>query len=619
MSAARTHPALAAALAAVAGLGGVIALGAVVVLGGLGGLGAVIALGACTRPTPVGPPAPLPPTVYARYLGGKLAAYQGDWAAAADALAEAAAAAPDQPMVAVELARMQMKAKRPAAARATLAAARTRWPEHPQVWLVSGDLLAAGDPAEARAAYLRAIELSPDDERGYLGLAKLQQASAAEATLRILIAHVPASVDGHYRLAVRLAVRGELAEATGQLHAVLERDPDHIDARLDLARALRRQGQLAQAIAETRSAFDRSGQALDIAEELFWLLCEADDRVAAIDLLTLLDDDRSDADALAVIARLDRGLGRIAEARAIARRIAAIDPDAGAIALAEIQLAAGDRPAAQATLAAIEDDSRFAEDAHRLIAEAALAAGDPTAALAALAALPDGRAGAPDVHKGASNARKRAPDPHRAAPDAENGPDAPGTRTPRRSIDSALVAALALADLGKLPDARAALAAFDGTPDHPAALLARARLAEHTGETSAALALLDPLIRAKPDLVAALNLAGYLLADASQRLGDAERYLRHARELAPGDPAILDSWGWLLLRRGDARAAVRALDRAARFAPLEPEILVHLAAAWAADGAPRTAATTLDRAAALAPTPTVQKRIAALRQALPAR
>jgi Flp pilus assembly protein TadD len=118
--------------------------------------------------------------------------------------------------------------------------------------------------------------------------------------------------------------------------------------------------------------------------------------------------------------------------------------------------------------------------------------------------------------------------------------------------------------------------------------------------------------------VAALNLAGYLLADSGRRLGDAERYLRHARELAPGDPAILDSWGWLLLRRGDARGAVRALDRAARFAPLEPEILVHLAAAWAADGAPGTAARTLDRASALARRRAVQRRIAALRQTLPA-
>jgi tetratricopeptide (TPR) repeat protein len=539
-------------------------------------LGAVVVLGACARRPPVAPLPPLPAAVYARYLDGKLAAYREDWDAAADALAEAAAAAPDQPMIAVELARTQMKAKRTAAALATLAAARTRWPGHPQVWLAAGDLLSPRDPAEARVAYLRAIQLAPDDERPYLGLAKLQSDSAAETTLRILIRHVPASIEGRYRLAVRLAIRGELAASARELRAVLERDPDHIDARLDLARALRRLGQLDQAIVETRSAFDRSGQALDIAEELFWLLCEADDRGAAIDLLTLLDDERSDAEALAVVVRLERGLGRLAEARALAERIAVTDRDAGAIALAEVQLAAGDRAAARATLAAIEDGSKVAEHARRLAAEAALAAGDPSAALAAM--------------------------------------------TQARSLDGALVAAFALVELGRSADAHAALAGFDGEPrsvEQHAAMLARARLAERMGDTAAAVAQLEPVIRDRPDLVGALNLAGYLLADANQRLDDAERYLRRARDLAPGDPAILDSWGWLLLRRGQARAAVRALDRAARFAPLEPEILMHLATAWAADGAPRTAAATLDRAIALRPAPALQKRIAALRRTLP--
>ena len=172
-----------------------------------------------------------------------------------------------------------------------------------------------------------------------------------------------------------------------------------------------------------------------------------------------------------------------------------------------------------------------------------------------------------------------------------------------------------------LGEARAALAPFDAAAepaDRQAATLARARLADHVGDTAGALGLLEPLIRERPDLVTALNLAGYLLADSRQRLDDAERYLRHARDLAPGDPAILDSWGWLLLRSGKARDAVRALDRAARFAPLEPEILLHLAAAWAADGAPRTAAGVLDRASALAPTRAVQRRIAALRQTLTA-
>ncbi len=543
----------------------------------------LLALGvaACSHPVPVAPITPLPREVYAHYLEGKLSAYEGDFDAAADALAAAAAAAPDQPMVAVELARLQMKAKRTAEAVATLARARQRWPGHPQVWLASGDLLAAGDPAEASRAYLRAIQLSPDDERAYLGLAKLQRADAAEATLRILIAHIPASIDGHYRLAVRLAMRGELASSTHELRAVLERDPDHIDARLDLARALRRQGHLEQAIVETRSAFDRSGQAIDIAEELFGLLCEADDRGAAIDLLTLLDDDHSDADALAVIARLDRGLGRIAEARAIAERMAMIDHDAGAIALAEVHIAAGNRAAATAALTAIDPDGKLAADARRLTAVAALAADDPAAAAAVLGA---------------------------------SGPGAGA----RLDLDGALIAAFALVDLGRVDAARAMLAPFGaGADDRDATVLARARLADRAGDAAGALALLEPLIRARPDLVAALNLAGFLLADTRQRLGDAERYLRHARELAPGDPTILDSWGWILLRRGASRDAVRALDRASRFAPLDPEILVHLAAAWAADGAPRTAARTLDRAAALAPTRRVQRRIAAVRQTLP--
>lgn len=536
------------------------------------GLG--LGLSACRHPEAVKPLPPMTHEAYAYYLDGKLAAYRSDWAAAAESLELAAKAAPDQPMIAVELARVQAKAKREAAASDTLAAARKKWPGHAQIWLMSADLMSAGKRAEAIKAYRRAIELDPEDERGYLGLAKLESPEDSEAVLRQLVEKIPDSVEGHYRLAQRFAKRNDLATAIKELHAVIERDPDHIDARLDLARALRRTGHMAQAIEQTRSAFDRSGQALDIAEELFWLLCEADDRMAAIDLLTLLDDDRSDADALTAIARLARGLGRLTQARAIALRISAVEPEAGAIVHAELD-APGDPTGAVKRLLPIAPDSpRFAE-ARRLAGDILLSAGDPKGAAAAI-----------------TPAREAAP----------------------QELDLALVAAYAHADGGDVAGGRTLLA---GLPNGLGASLARARFEDHVHAPDAALAILEPLLVTHPESTTALNLAGYLLADRGQRLDDAERWLARARDLAPGDPAILDSWGWLRLKQGKPRDAVRALDRASRFAPNEPEIMVHLAAAWAADHAPRTAAEVLDHALALHPSPAVLARIERVRASLP--
>ncbi|MBA3541616.1 MAG: hypothetical protein H0T79_18525, partial [Deltaproteobacteria bacterium] len=78
--------------------------------------------GAChasPRPPPA-PARPLPRAAYAHYLAGKMAMYQQDWAAATVSLAAARAAAPDEPMIVVELARAQVKAKDLVAASVTL-------------------------------------------------------------------------------------------------------------------------------------------------------------------------------------------------------------------------------------------------------------------------------------------------------------------------------------------------------------------------------------------------------------------------------------------------------------------------------------------------------------------
>lgn len=523
----------------------------------------LVVLCACHRtPKPVSV-APLPANAYAHYLAGKYALYGGDAAAAVSELQEAAAAAPEQPMIAVELSRALAKAKRAGEARTVLATARSKWPEHADLWIASGDVLAddKGQHSAAKDAYRRAMKLEPTDERGYLGLARVQLADndalGAEKTLRQLVAKLPESTDGHYRLAQRLAANGKREDAVLELRAVLESDPDHLDARIDLARMLRRLGKLTEAVSQTRSAFDRAGQPMDLAEELYWVLLEADDAQGAVDLLTLLDDDRSDADALSTVAQYNRNMGRLPEARLVASHIKPLDPDASIIATAETDAVDGAVEVALEALLKIPDSSPRFLQARGAAVAILMKQRRPALALELIASL-------------------------RAKHPAE--------------IELKFAEALALAATGQHVKARQTAETFTGKPIVVTYL--KARVLEELGDIAGALALLEPAIQANPDHVGSLNLAGFLLAKRDERLADAERYLAHARDLQPGDPSILDSWGWLLVRQGKTREAVRALDRAARFSPREPEVRLHLAAAWAGDGAPKRAAEILETAVA---------------------
>ena len=53
---------------------------------------------------------------------------------------------------------------------------------------------------------------------------------------------------------------------------------------------------------------------------------------------------------------------------------------------------------------------------------------------------------------------------------------------------------------------------------------------------------------------------------------------------APGDPRILDTLGWLLVRRGDFDAGLKHLREARVRDPRNPEIRFHLASALALGG-----------------------------------
>lgn len=108
---------------------------------------------------------------------------------------------------------------------------------------------------------------------------------------------------------------------------------------------------------------------------------------------------------------------------------------------------------------------------------------------------------------------------------------------------------------------------------------ARSLFAERLDKLAAVENDLRYIIERDPDNSAALNALGYTLANRSARLDEAEQLITRALELAPNDAAILDSYGWVLLLKGQPEAALSYLERA--FAQSQDhEIAAHLGEAY---------------------------------------
>lgn len=118
-------------------------------------------------------------------------------------------------------------------------------------------------------------------------------------------------------------------------------------------------------------------------------------------------------------------------------------------------------------------------------------------------------------------------------------------------------------------------AALLASPDSPDYLYESALTAERLGRPEVMEGRLRKLIALKPDHAHAYNALGYSLVERNQRLDEAETLIRKALELAPNDPFIVDSLGWVLYRKGDLEGALVQLRSAYETRP-DPEIAAHL-------------------------------------------
>jgi tetratricopeptide (TPR) repeat protein len=106
-------------------------------------------------------------------------------------------------------------------------------------------------------------------------------------------------------------------------------------------------------------------------------------------------------------------------------------------------------------------------------------------------------------------------------------------------------------------------------------LYEQAMVAEKLNRMTEMETLLRRVIALKPDNAHAHNALGYSLADRQQRLPEARQLVQRALELAPGDPFITDSLGWVEFRLGNREEALRLLRRAYASRP-DTEIAAHL-------------------------------------------
>lgn len=122
---------------------------------------------------------------------------------------------------------------------------------------------------------------------------------------------------------------------------------------------------------------------------------------------------------------------------------------------------------------------------------------------------------------------------------------------PKEKLDLVLAEVQLLSDKSKHAQAYEVLdKALSESPDDPVLLYESSIVAERLNKFDVLERNLRKLIKLKPDYAQAYNALGYSFADRNVRLDEAKQLLDKALSLAPEDPFILDSRGWLDYRLG---------------------------------------------------------------------
>lgn len=124
-----------------------------------------------------------------------------------------------------------------------------------------------------------------------------------------------------------------------------------------------------------------------------------------------------------------------------------------------------------------------------------------------------------------------------------------------------------------------------------------ADLYERLGRVDEAIAHYDGMVKRDADSSVAANNLAMLLVTYRTDKSSLDRARALAERFASSrDPALIDTWGWVLFKRGDNAAATSALQKAVDKSPQAPVLRYHLAMAQLKSGAREAARGNLEQA-----------------------
>jgi putative PEP-CTERM system TPR-repeat lipoprotein len=152
----------------------------------------------------------------------------------------------------------------------------------------------------------------------------------------------------------------------------------------------------------------------------------------------------------------------------------------------------------------------------------------------------------------------------------------------------------------KKKDPTAAMGVFQDVlkknPKYAPAYVAQGVLLEKMGKKKEAAVKYHNALARSENYVPALNNLAYLYAEGYGNSRDALRMAEAAYEREPGNPRVMDTLGYALIKNGRMDEAKRVLEKSAALLPKDPTILYHLALSCSRVGDRKQAAAQLRKA-----------------------